>query len=316
MVYEIISVGSAVIDAFVESDAEEKEGKIFFPVGRKLLVRNLGFATGGGGTNCAAAFSKFGLKTGFLGKVGNDENGKEILAELKKLNVSFLGKAGKEPTGFSIILDSKFRDRTVLTYRGANESLEFSELNLPKLKTNFFYFATMNDVSLETERKLSLWARQKKIKIFYNPDSHIILRKRKQVLEILKRCEAVFLNEQEAKDLVGRNDKECFAAISKLGPKIVSVTYGEHGAKTSDGNNFYEMSVNKVPVVERTGAGDAFASGFVAGLVKTGEIATAVRLGGLNSESVIQEKGAKKGLLSWKEAQRNLNKIKLSISQL
>lgn len=311
MKYDIITVGSAVIDAFVESDVHEKKGEMFFPVGQKLLVEHLGFSTGGGGTNCAVAFSKFGFSTGFLGKLGDDENGKEILQELRKYNVDFLGKVGKEPTGFSIILDSKFRDRTVLTYRGANESLKFSELNLKKIDSDWLYFATMNEKSLDTEVKLSAWAARKKTKITYNPGSHVILHERKKVLEILKKCEIVFLNEQEAKDLVGSNDEDCFEEILKLGPKVVSVTYGGLGAKVFDGTFLYGMKTNEVKIVERTGAGDAFASGFTAGFIKFKDVEKAVKIGGANAESVIQHKGAKVGLLSWNDAVKKSNRIKV-----
>src|SRR3989344_6711726 len=98
MKHSIIVLGGAVIDAFLELDVYESKGNICFPVGSKLLVKELWFSTGGGGTNTAVAFSKLGLKTGFIGRVGKDANAKLILDELCENKIDFLGKQGSEPT--------------------------------------------------------------------------------------------------------------------------------------------------------------------------------------------------------------------------
>lgn len=316
MKYDIITVGSAVIDAFVETKLREKNREMILPVGHKLLVDHLGFATGGGGTNTAATFSKMGLKTGFLGKLGRDENAKVILKELKEKKVDFLGVQGREPTGYSVVIDSKYRDRTILTFRGANENLRFEELKKSKLDTGWFYFSTMNEKSLETQVKLSEIARKNGARIAYNPGAHIISAEREKVLRILKRCEVLILNEIEAENLVGTNDEEAFDKIRKLGPKVVAITYGENGNKVYDGNFLYRSDVNNVKVVERTGAGDAFAAGFLTAYIKLNDVEKAVKIGSANAESVIQKKGAKNGILYWGEALRKMNSIRVSSKRI
>jgi len=107
MKYDVVTMGSAVVDAFLDTDTAETHGKICYPVGSKLLIKCLEFMTGGGGTNTAASFSKMGLKTGYLGKLGSGHNAGIILRELKKMGISFLGMQAKERTGYSVILDSK-----------------------------------------------------------------------------------------------------------------------------------------------------------------------------------------------------------------
>ncbi len=99
MKYDIITLGGAVVDAFVEMDVAKKKGMLSFPADEKMLMKDLDFFTGGGGTNTAAAFSKMGLKTGCIAELGRDNNAEIILKELKKFNVDFLGTRGKEPTG-------------------------------------------------------------------------------------------------------------------------------------------------------------------------------------------------------------------------
>ena len=95
------------------------------------------FDVGGAGTNTAVAFSRFGLKTGCICEFGNDENGNRIKELLKKEKVKFLGKTVKgELTGYSVILDSKGGDRTILTYKGANDEVSLNDIR--KFKTKWF----------------------------------------------------------------------------------------------------------------------------------------------------------------------------------
>jgi len=92
--FDVISFGSAATDVFVETHLTEK-GKFFsYPVGGKILIKNLKFDIGGGGTNTSVAFARFGLKTGYIGKLGNDENGTKILDLLKKEKIVVLGESG------------------------------------------------------------------------------------------------------------------------------------------------------------------------------------------------------------------------------
>ena len=84
MKFDIVSFGSAVMDVFVETDVSEKKGFMNYPVGGKMLIKDLKFDVGGGGTNTAVAFSRLGLKTGCICEFGKDENGRKILDLLKK----------------------------------------------------------------------------------------------------------------------------------------------------------------------------------------------------------------------------------------
>ena len=75
MRFDVITFGSAVVDVFVDTDVSEKKNFISYPVGSKILIKDLKIDVGGGGTNSGVAFSRLGLKTGYIGKLGDDENG-------------------------------------------------------------------------------------------------------------------------------------------------------------------------------------------------------------------------------------------------
>ena len=85
--YDVITVGSATIDAFVNTDSElikiknstREEELIAYPAGTKLIIKELNFTVGGGGTNTAVSFSRLGLRVGYLGMLGEDQNARHIL---------------------------------------------------------------------------------------------------------------------------------------------------------------------------------------------------------------------------------------------
>src|SRR3989339_358065 len=119
MVFDIVTFGSA----FVDTEFNKKTGSFSYPAGEKILVEDLKSDIGGGATNVAVAFARFGFNTGCICKVGEDNDGKEIIDLLKKEKVKFLGSISKERTGHSIILDSKGEDRTILTYKGPGKNI-------------------------------------------------------------------------------------------------------------------------------------------------------------------------------------------------
>src|SRR3990167_2097966 len=120
MKFDIVCFGSAVADTFVETGLPENKKAICYPSGDKILIKNSKIELGGGGLNTSVAFARFGLKTALITAVGDDANGEKIQQKLKQEKIKFLGKIDKkEITGYSVVLDSKEKDRTILTYKGA-----------------------------------------------------------------------------------------------------------------------------------------------------------------------------------------------------
>jgi ribokinase len=328
--YDVITLGSNTIDAFVYSDREEsiriktlngEETFISYPQGSKLLINELDFFTGGGGTNAAVCISRMGLKVAYIGKVGNDSNGIRVLDELKKENVDFLGAKSSstlEKTGYSIVLDSIEHDRTILTYRGANNYLDYSEIDLKKIKTRWFYFSSMIDKSFKTLERFSEHARDNNIKIIFNPDNYLCEKGINYLEKILKNSEILVLNNEEAALLVGNIDpKRKMLALKEHGPEIVIITDGKKPVNCIDrDNNRYIVYPMDIKVVETTGAGDSFSSTFLVGFVKTNEIEFSLKLAIINSHSVLKYKGAKNKLLTYEDTVQTLSASNIKLEKV
>ena len=302
MRFDIVSFGSAVMDVFVGTDVAEKKGFMNYPVGGKILINNLKFDVGGGGTNTAVAFARLGLKTGCICEFGKDENGRRILELLKKEKVKFLGKSVEgELTGYSVILDSKGGDRTILTYKGANDEVSLSDIT--KFKAKWIYFSSLMGKSFETQKKLAEIMKNKRgTKIAYNPSSYQI--KNMNLKSLLKITDVLVLNKEEAEMLLeknGKKEKDALKGLHELTGGIVIITDKDKLISCYDGKKKYFLIPHKnIKVVERTGAGDAFASGFVAGMIVGRGIKECLKIGLRESESVIRYFGAKNNLVRMK----------------
>jgi len=287
--FDVVSFGSAVRDVFVDTDVSERGDFISYPVGSKILIRDLKFDVGGGGTNSAVAFSRLGLKAGFVGSVGNDENGKEIQELLKKERVKFLGKVAREKSSYSIILDSRGGERTILSFKGPANNVKISDV--PKFESDWLYFSSVLGKSFGTQVELAERMKKSGTKLAFNPSDYLI--KELDVRRLLRLSDVVVLNREEF-DLVekrfGKSLLEICSGVVVVTDKNKIITCFADGKK-------YFLKPHKIKVVERTGAGDAFASGFVAGYVMGWGIDRCLKLGLEESESVIRFFGAKNNLL-------------------
>ncbi|MAH07581.1 carbohydrate kinase family protein [Candidatus Pacearchaeota archaeon] len=285
--FDVVTVGSNVVDVFVDTNIHEKKKALNYPVGSKLLIKDIRFDIGGGGTNTGVAFARLGLRTGYAGKVGKDNNGKEILALLRNEKVKFLGKQeGKSDV--SIILDSKEHGRTVLTKKVLNNTLRLK--NVKKFKTKWLYYSTMMGESFETQLEL---ARKTKAKIAFNPTEYLI--KRVNLKPLLKHVKILILNKEESKMLANNVEK-----LRELGPEIICITDKDKEIQCYNGIKNYKIKPHKIKVVERTGAGDAFAATLVGCIIKGVSMNKSLELAVKNSESVIRHIGAKNKLLRWR----------------
>jgi ribokinase len=237
--YEIITLGSNTVDIFAHTDrsnlieihSKDKDlDFISYPVGGKLLITKLINNFGGNGANSAVCFSRLGFRTGYLGKVGRDQNGKLIIEHLKKEKISFIGTRGEE-SGLSIILDAMEEDRTILVYKGCNNEFKPRELDKNKLKTKWFYISSMLGDSLKMMEEVVDYARSKKIKIAFNPSATLLENETQSALKIIRSAQVLVLNKEEAETLVGCNPPEVnVMKLRDLGPSIVSITDGKNGA--------------------------------------------------------------------------------------
>lgn len=306
--YDVITVGSATVDAFVETENRLfqncKDGHVKVPFGSKILINNIRFDTGGGGTNTAVVFSRLGLKTAWIGRVDNGHNGKWILDKMKseKVDTRFVTKSDTI-SGYSVILDAKAHDRTILAYKGCNDEISTKYFPISQLKAKWIYICSLTGPSFKASEQVAEYAIRHNIKTAFNPSAYLAKKGKHFLKKILRNTTVLVLNKEEAQYISKKASfKAQLMTLKALGPKIVIVTDGKNGSRLFDGKDFYSIIPPKVKVVETTGAGDAFASGFVAGLIKTHSIEKALQLGQKQAESVISHPGAKNKILTWKQS--------------
>ncbi len=322
--YDIITLGSATVDVFVKTTKPEivkhrQHDDVCYAIGQKVLVEDLHVDTGGGGTNTAVAFSRFGLKTGWIGKLGNDLHAKTVLDEMKRERVDFLGAHGKGMTGYSVILTGLEHDRTILAYKGVNDQLTTKDVPWNKFKTRWLYCSAMMGASFETLKRAVAFAKKHGIKYAFNPSMYLAQQGIKKLKPIVQDCDLLVLNREEAQALLGVQQR-CVEMLPELQKyaKIAVITDGPKTAHAYNGFLHYQIEPPHIKVVETTGAGDAFAAGMLVGLVHKKDIADALQYGMAESCSVIQHVGAKQRLLSRAEIERwvRTKPAKLTVTRL
>ncbi|MBU4331690.1 carbohydrate kinase family protein, partial [Patescibacteria group bacterium] len=204
-------------------------------------------------------------------------------------------------TAYSTILVAMDGERTILEYRGANDYLSEKEIDFENLKSDWIYIDSLAGNTKLLEDILD-WAKKNGIKTAFNPGKRMINFGEK-LQPYLAQVDIFLANEDESALIAGveykkENEPEIFAKLDKIVKGIVVMSKGPRGVEVSDGKNHYIAGIPDSPVVERTGAGDAFGSGFVCGYIQNeGDIEHAIQLGTANATSVVQYFGSKKGIL-------------------
>ncbi|HKL17150.1 MAG TPA: carbohydrate kinase family protein [Patescibacteria group bacterium] len=321
--YNIVTIGGAVRDIIFYTN----EGTIFknpeknplfekvlgFEAGAKIYINDISFLAGGGAFNTAAGFSKLGIKVATITRVGDDQNGKKLIKQMKSrgINTDFVQVDKKHSTAFSFIPCLKDKaTHSIFTYHGAVDYLSLSKQLEDQIMTDWFYISSLSAPNWPDILKKVLKLKSKiNAKIAWNPSNIQIKKQYKLLVKFLKQIDLFILNEDEAKEFVSKIDNSIQLKIDnilkniyEMGPKIVAITCGKKGAYAFNGKDVFFEKTKDVKVKNTTGAGDSFSSGFLASLFyKPDNIKRALSWGILNSNSVIKINGAQKGLLSKKE---------------
>lgn len=334
---DVITIGSATMDVFVESDdanivsvytKNKKSEFMSYPYGAKVEIEDFTSQVGGGGVNTAVNFANLGFKTSAIFKIGDDIYSDGVLEAFKNkdIDLSNIIQDPKESTGFSIILVSFQGDRTVLAHRGANARIKKSDINFDAIKNaKLLYIAPMNGDSTKVLDDIATFAHDNNVFVCFNAGSSSIKKGFNYLKKILANANIVVMNKEEASlatQIQERPDtrdekfsdepihpdiKEMFKKL-KVGEKqIIVITDGKHGAYAYDGKNFYICPVFEGPVVSTLGAGDAFASTFCAALGRTNrDIGKSLMYASVNSAGAVSEFGATQGLLTFDEIEEKL----------
>ncbi len=304
---DLLSVGDANLDAFIVPSESEtlceidtKKSLIAFSYGDKIPVRNLEFCVGGNTANNAVGSARLGLNVGAVLTLGDDSTGIQIIEKLKAENVdlSYCIQQPSTLSNFNVVV-TYTGERTIFTYH-APRSYEFP-VQLPKVP--WVYLTSMGESYRPFYTHMAEWfVKNPDIKIAFNPGSWQLRGGIKEIGNIFKLSYITFVNKEEAEKLTGFEPKatvtkELLMALSGLGPQISVITDGGNGAYLFDGHKFLSCGIMPMDAYERTGAGDAFGSGFLSAVIKGKSMEEALIWGTVNSASVIGYVGAQKGLL-------------------
>jgi sugar/nucleoside kinase (ribokinase family) len=315
MSYDVICAGSALLDVLVKSGKFTKVPSGDFSdgvalceeYGGKSEVDALVVATGGAGTNNAVSFKRKGLNTALIAEVGKDLVAATIKEELNRevVDISMLSEVQGEETGLSVILIAPDGGRSALIYRGASKMLTKEDIHWDQVRANWLYLSTLGG-DLALMEGLIGHGKTYGMKVVVNPGMGEIDKLRRQetryrLEDLFQGIEVLMMNREEAAALTGlplEDDSAWRGTWTIPGPRWLVVTDGKNGGMvTGEGRQLY-YEAEKCQVVEETGAGDAFGSGFVYALIQGKEIETAVKWGLKQSVSVISFMGAKQGLLT------------------
>lgn len=311
---DVVSIGDIVTDAFIKlfddkaTTYENEQGKwLAMPFATKIPFDHVEVIEAvGNASNAAVAFARLGLDSAFVTNVGADTHGRDMIKALDKQGVDtrFVRINRGKKSNYHYVLWYK-DERTILI---KHEEYDYHWPPLTVAETpKWVYFSSISEHALEYHDQVADWLEQHpEVKLAFQPGTFQMAAGTERLKRIYARSEVLILNREEAASVGGGNHEDLhdlFNHLHALGPHIVVITDGPQGAYASDGENRFQMPLypDPAPPLDRTGAGDSFASTFVAAIIKGNTIEGALQWAPINSMSVVQKVGAQAGLLHEKE---------------
>lgn len=306
----ILCIGDIFTDAFIqlpEGSAKvikEEDGKewLALPFGQKPpydhvdIVRSVGPSP-----NSAVSMSRLGVNASLMAWIGGDDTGKEALAHLaeERINTDSMITEPENKTSYWYVLRYG-ADRTMLV-RSEKYKYEWKD---PAVKPDWIYLSYIGELAWDLHEKLlDYLQRNPDVKLAFQPGTFHFQWGVEKLTGIYGRSEIVVMNREEAVDVTGAsydNLHELANALHNMGPRYVVITDGPKGSYASHDGKLVTIPnyPDPAPPLDRTGAGDAFASTIVAGLALGKDFETALTWAPINSMSVVQQMGAQAGLLT------------------
>jgi len=309
---DLMSVGDIVTDAFIKLlDNEEKlehqkDGSTWLaiPFGTKIPFDHVEVIPAvGNASNAAVAFARLKLTSSFVTNVGGDQEGRDMIAALhkEKVDTRFVRVNPGNKSNYHYVLWYK-DERTILI---KHEEYDYHWPHLrPTEMPRWLYFSSISKHAIPYHDQVADWLEQNpSVHVAFQPGTFQMEAGAKRLKRIYQRSSVLILNREEAVTVGGGNHEDMndlFDKLHALGPKVVVITDGPAGAYGSDGQQRLKMPLypDPGPPVDRTGAGDAFASTFVACAARGMKLEEALRWAPINSMSVVQKVGAQAGLLN------------------
>jgi sugar/nucleoside kinase (ribokinase family) len=319
--FDVLSIGDIVTDAFIklmddqaQVVQDDKDGEwLAIPFATKVPFDHVEVVKAvGNASNAAVAFARLGLKTGFVTNVGADDEGREMIKALGKedVDVGFVRINPGKKSNYHYVL--WYKDERTILINHEEYNYRWPHIDKDEMP-RWIYFSSISKHAIPYHDKVADWLEDHpEVHLALQPGTFQMQAGAERLKRLYKRASILILNREEAV-LVGGGKHEdmhdLFDHLHALGPQVVVITDGPDGAYASDGKQRLQMPLypDPAPPVDRTGAGDSFASTFVAAAAKGLNLEDALRWAPINSMSVVQKVGAQAGLLSERQLQKFLH---------
>lgn len=300
--HDLITFGSITADLYFKADElTTKENRFYLAIGGKYFIKDYKLCIGGGGANVAIGVKKNRLKTAVCGLVGNNVFRKAILHQLTLKRVSKKLLLFKQKhDNISVVLLKEDGSRTTLKSENSQQALDINKRIMNKLnKTRSVYFGNLPDVSIQERSSLMSKLKNKGILVITNLGTLDTRRKKTDLLPILKMTDILILNRYEAAELIKKDAKKLdlkiniFKFLPILKGKVLIITDAEHGSYGyDDANVYYQKAITPKKIIDTTGAGDGYTSGFIAEYLKTQDIKQSMKKGAYYAAKILSRIGA------------------------
>lgn len=306
--YDFIAIGDMVTDAFIRLedpsahvDVDRSVREICLRFGEKVPYKEVIVVPAvGNSANVAVSAARLGLKSALVSNIGDDYFGKECLAALKteRVGTEYITAHKGEKTNYHYVLWLG-AERTILV-KHEEYNYALPDIDSPK----WIYLSSLAPNSLPYHGLIGRFLENHpETKFAFQPGTYQMKFGKEKMAYFYKRAEVSFCNKEESQRILETNEediKKLLVAMRGLGPNIVVITDGTKGAYSYDGSDmlFMKPYPDQKPPLNRTGAGDAFSSAFVVALALGKDMRESLRWGPVNSMSVVQQVGARAGLLT------------------
>jgi ribokinase len=276
--------------------------------GNEVEVLSMKVAPGGSAANTIVGLARLGLKTGFIGKVGLDEEGEFILHDLRREGVDLGGVAmEKGKTGQIFAFVDERGERAMYAYPGVNDYVRIDESKLVYAgKAKYLHLSSfVGETSYQAQRELIKKLRG--VNISFAPGMLYARRNVREVNEMIASTAVLFMNEDETKVFTAKDYKVAADELLETGAQIVAVTLGDRGCYIASPDERIHVNAYPVEVVDTTGAGDAFAAGFLYGLLNNESLMKCGSIGNWVASRCIAAMGAREGLPNVKELRQKFS---------
>ena len=314
---KILGIGSALVDILTQLPNDDILKELNLPkgsmtyvdaqtsveIGKKLAYLGTQMASGGSAANTMSGLAQLGVEAGFLSKIGKDEVGRFFEKQMTETHVKPQMLTSETPTGRVQALVTPDSERTFATCLGAAAEICADDIK-PELFEGWDILyvegylvanPTMLDKALTTAKAAGL-------KIAIDMASYnVVEESRDYFMQLIENyVDYVFANEQEAFALTGMESRQALDFIASR-CEIAVVKIGAKGAFIKRGDEMVTIPPMKANVIDTNGAGDMWAAGFMAGLVKGENLAKCGQMGAIVAANVIEVLGTKMNAERWEK---------------